>query len=266
MNIPDYKKNRKNGFSRIGLALVLPFILLVIAYIVYKLFFIPDPVVYGIEDLDLLPLDKTVTLQTENLKSIDIALYQGNSMVEILKDTPETSGKVYTLQIKPKTLNLKNGPAVIVIRVRAGILKKIKYEIKTIIDTIPPALEILSAPSIVHQGSGGFALLSAKGADSVFIKLEDKVFRAFQASSESVSNNDSLQEIEIGSRRVPGHSQKGAAKDYYVFFPAPFDSKEEDVFYVIAEDAAGNRNINTLSTRIKAKRIKDTQYTEDEFS
>lgn len=235
------------------MAIVLPFIVLAAAYVVYKLFFIPDPAVIGIEEFDFLPLDKTVSLQAENVKSIDVAIYQGEHQVELLNDTPETGGKIYSLQIKPKTLDLKNGPAFVIIKARAGFFKKIKYEIKTLVDMVPPALEVLSAPVFVEQGGGGFALLSAKDADSVFITLADKTFMAFKASPGTDAAPGSARQNEAGLQGEPGRSQRMSAQEYYVFFPAPYDMKEDSVYYATAKDAAGNQSIKALPSKIKMK-------------
>ena len=258
MNV--YKKNKKNGFGKIGLILVLPFILLAAAYLVYKLFFIPDPSVRGIEAFDFLPLNKTVKLQAENLKSIEVSVYQSGNLIELLKDTPDVSEKTYSLQIKPKELNLKNGSAVILIKARAGILKEVKYEIKTVVDTVPPTLEVLRSSSIVNEGGGGFVLLRARGAESVFVRLEDMEFKASPASAGSDLQPEQGREIETGSH---GLSRKPGPKDYYVLFPAPYDIKKESVFYAVAKDIAGNQNVKALPVRINKKEFKSSSISID---
>ncbi len=79
--------NDNKGISRIILTLALPFIVLVIAYGTYKLFFVPDPVITGLEQFNILSSDKTVTLNTENIKSIEIAVYQNDNKIDLLLDT-----------------------------------------------------------------------------------------------------------------------------------------------------------------------------------
>jgi murein DD-endopeptidase MepM/ murein hydrolase activator NlpD len=227
------------GISRLGIILILPFVILALGYIVYKSFFIPDPVIKGLKALEYLSADKTVTIHGENINSIDISIYQNGKKIEILNDTPETRDKIYTLHIKPKELKLTDGRAIILVKATAGFFKEVKYKIDSVIDTVPPDLDVVRAPSVIYQGSAGFALLQAKGADSVFVKLEDKAFRAFEADSgKSISN--------IGGSR------------YYVFFPAPFDIKEGSIFYAVAEDAAGNQNVKALSTRLILKKYKES--------
>jgi hypothetical protein len=52
--------SKRGGFGRIkriALTLSLPFFFLGIVYIVYKLFFISDPVIEGLEGFNFLPLD-----------------------------------------------------------------------------------------------------------------------------------------------------------------------------------------------------------------
>ncbi len=259
VNLTGYAKYGKNGFSRIGLTLILPFAILVAAYVVYKLFFIPDPVVNGIEAFDYLPLDKTVQLRTENIVSIDISVYQGGKKVELLKDTPEVAEKSYTIQIRPKDLDLKDGRAIIVIKARSGILKKVEYDIKSLIDTVPPDLEVVRSPSIIYQGSAGFAVLRAGDADSVFVEIagktrsgEEQTFRVFKAYAVTDLPSGQVEEPQTAA----GSYGKKAVLTYYVFFPAPFNIAKGSFFYAVAEDAAGNRKIKALSTRLIMKRYR----------
>jgi len=248
--------NRQNGFGRIGLILGLPFILLVAAFMVYKLFLISDPVVTGIEALELLSADKTVTLHGENIKEIVINAYQDGKTIELLRDVPEYAEKTYTLQIKPKELKLADGPAVISIEASAGLLKKMSYELSAVIDTVPPALQVLKAPSLINQGSSGIAVLKAKGAVSVYIKLKDRTFPAFEVES------DEDVDESAGERSTAGMEIMAT---YYAFFPAPFDIEEGSTFYAIAEDTAGNQKVNALSTRLQMKEYKVSKITIDDI-
>ena len=254
-------KNREGGFGRIGLILILPFIILVLAYGAYKLFLVPDPVVHGIEAFNFLPAEKTVKLDSENIRSIKITIYQDGKTIDVLKDVPETGEKVYSLDLRPIELGLTDGRAITSITAESGLLKKIQYDIESVIDTVPPILKIIKAPSVVHQGSGGFAVLRAAGEESVFITLvekvqsgEDKVFRAFKVSP--------------GDGGEAGSTRAGAERDieatYYVFFPAPFDSGEGSAFYAAATDPAGNRNIQALPARLKMNKYNSSSINIDD--
>ena len=249
MKDSGYKKGIKIGFGRIGMLLVLPFIVLVIAYVVYKLFFLPDPVVKGMESFNYLPLNKTVTLMGENLRSIDISVNQNEKQINLLTDTADVMEKTFTLQLSPKDLELDDGPAVIVIKAKAGFLKEVEYKINSIIDTVPPILEVLKSPSSVNQGSAGIALLRARDADSVFVKINDHMFKAVP-----------VPEMQTG----PQAKKKPDAEIYRVFFPAPFDVKEGDIFYAVAKDIAGNRNIKSLPAKLNAKKHKTSSINIDD--
>lgn len=251
----DYKKNRQNGFGRIGLILGLPFILLVAAFLVYKMFLISDPVVTGLEALELLSADKTVSLHGENIKEIVITAYQGGKTIELLRDSPEYTEQTYTLEIKPKELKLEDGPAVISIEANAGLLKEISHVLSVTIDTVPPVLRVLKAPSLINQGSSGVAVLKAKGADSVYIKLGDRSFPAFEVELQEDIEEPAGEQNRAGVERMA---------TYYVFFPAPFDIEAGSTFYAIAEDTAGNRNVNALSTRLQMKEYKVSTITIDD--
>lgn len=245
------------GFSRIALTLILPFVIIAIAYTVYKLFFIPDPIISGIEALELLPVEKTVTLKAENVNSLDISIFQDGKLVNLLRDKPEIAEKRYELQVRPEKLKLNDGTAVIIINAEAGLLKKVKYEFETVIDTDPPVIDIIKAPNHIYQGGGGFALLRARGADAVFIRQGATDFRAFEYKPEADVYSDSFEEFGADQEL----RRKNPSKIYTVFFPAPYDITDEARYYAVAEDKAGNQRIRSLATTPRMK-----TYTESTIS
>ncbi len=253
MTIDTSVTKNRNGFGKIGLVLLLLAIILAITVSVYMLFFIPDPLVTGTDGFKILSTDNTVTLKGENLKSLEISIYQEGKITDLLKDSTHVKEKTYALQIKPKDLKLSNGRAIVIVKAKAGIFKKVRYEIESVIDTVPPSLEVIRAPSIVNTGSGGFALLRAKDADFVYVKLGERVFTAFKVGSEIDLETEPAPGYGVEPYSAESNSSRKVANTYYVFFPAPFDSKDGDVFYAIAEDTAGNRKINALPTRINIK-------------
>jgi murein DD-endopeptidase MepM/ murein hydrolase activator NlpD len=265
----SFNINKSDGFGRIGLILILPFVLLVISYAAYQLFFIADPIINGLEDFDYLSVDKTVKLDIEGVRSIEISLYQEGKKVDLLKDTPETAEKVYSLQIKPRDMGLADGRAIVTVKAKAGMLKKVQYDIESVIDTVPPVIEVVSAPSTINQGSSGFAVLRAKGEESVFIKLvykdqsrEDKAFRAYKAEPAS----DMGGEDPGQSESTLNNSRSSAGDRYYCFFPAPFDIAAGSMFYAEATDTAGNRSVRALPTRLNMKKFsKSTINIDDHF-
>jgi murein DD-endopeptidase MepM/ murein hydrolase activator NlpD len=247
-------KNRSNGGFK-GFLLIMSVAVIIIGsgYLIYKLFFIPPPVIEGMGGFQFLPAEKEVKLRGRNLKSLDISIHQGDKSIELLRDMPELSEKSYALQIKPKSLDLTDGKAIVTVRARAGLLKEVKHDISVIIDTLPPTLEVLKSPFQLYQGTGGFAVLRAKGADSVFLKLKDPsgstgdyIFKAFKAPA-------GPDEASLSDLNEAGLSRKGGSS-YFVFFPVPYDLKEGSVFYSVASDTAGNQNVRTLSTRLKTKK------------
>jgi murein DD-endopeptidase MepM/ murein hydrolase activator NlpD len=250
-----YKNNREAGMGRIGLILGLPFIILILAFAVYKLFLIDDPEVNGIEALEVLSADKTVTITGTNIKNIKINIYKNGRTVELLNDAPEYSDQTYTLQIKPKDLKLEDGPAVISIEASAGLLKKISYEVSAVIDTVPPKLDVLRAPSLIEQGSAGVAVLRAKDADSVYIKLGDLNFKAYEVETEDDFDN---------SGEDTDRPRKALLPTYYAFFPAPHNIEEAGTYYAIAEDSAGNQKVKSLPTRMKLKEYRTSRITIDD--
>ncbi|MCK5512030.1 MAG: M23 family metallopeptidase [Thermodesulfovibrionia bacterium] len=255
----DADKRGKSVIKKLGLVLGLPFIALLIMYLVYQMFFISPPVIEGLEAFDFIPVEKTITLNGKNLRSVEIFINQGTHRIELLRDIPTSSEKTYIMQIKPGDLQLTDGQATVVVNATSGIFKETKYEINSIIDTVPPSLDILKAPLTIDQGGGGVALLRAQDAESVFVKLvvptiqdrsqENNTFKAFKTVT--ATDSESASALEFDSLKKP---QTG--ETYFVFFPVPFDIQDGSVFYAIAEDTAGNQKVQALSTKLKIKKYK----------
>ncbi|UCD34372.1 MAG: M23 family metallopeptidase [Nitrospiraceae bacterium] len=254
MNMSPF--NNRAGFSRVVLILILPFFFLVVAYGVYRLFFMPDPVVDGLAGLELLSADTTVQLSSENIKAITITVYQDGNEVSLLTDRPVTAQKAYTLHIKPGEMGLADGKAFITVKAEGGILKKVQYDLEAVIDTAPPVLDVIAATSIVYQGGGGFAVMRAAGEDSVVVRLvekgketEEQDYRAFRVAPG-------------GPAPEAVRSQAGSV--YYAFFPAPFGIGENSVFYAVATDRAGNQSIRSLPSSLKPKQYDSSSITIDD--
>jgi murein DD-endopeptidase MepM/ murein hydrolase activator NlpD len=247
-----FKRGGVGSAKRIALILTLPFLFLIIIYVVYKLFFISDPVIEGLENFNFLPLDKTIHLKGKALKSITIFIQQGDRNIELLRDMPERFEETFTLQIKPKELELTDGPATVTVKAKSGILKEVKQEIPSVIDTVPPSLEIAHAPYSLSQGTGGFAVLKSRDADSVLIQLGNSTFRAFKVSTEDVRTASDVPEIA---------EQRDGSETYFAFFPVPFDISNDKVFYAISRDKAGNQTIRALPTKLKIKKYKTSSIT-----
>jgi murein DD-endopeptidase MepM/ murein hydrolase activator NlpD len=248
-----YGTEPKGRAKRFALILSLPFIFLILAYVIYQFFFIPEPVIEGIDDFSFLPLEKTITLNGKNLKSIDISVTQGDQRIEILRDIPDSFEKKYTLHVKPVDMGLNNGPAIVTIKARSGILKEIKADVSAVVDTIPPSLNIVHAPYQIHQGTGGFSVLRSENADSVFIRIADYMFKAFRSSGSIDS--------EAGAETSEMKEQTRASDIYFVFFPAPFHIEKGEVFYAVAQDTAGNQTIRALPTKLRMKNYTSSSIT-----
>lgn len=237
-----YERRSKSSFKTFAILLSVLLIITVTGYSAYKIFFVDAPVIEGVEAFDNLSLDKTITLNGSNLKSISIFIIQNGKETELLSDTPEGGNKTYTLQIKPRELKLIDGPAKVVMKAKAGILKKVEREINSTIDTVPPALEVLNTPEVIHQGSTGFALLRAGGAGSVYVSNHGKQFKAFKSA---VREDSGL---------------KQAMTDYIVFFPVPLDIKDNR-FFAVAEDTAGNKIVRSIPSRFMPITYKTSSLT-----
>lgn len=249
----DNKKSGKSILKRLGLILTLPFIVFIISYGVYKLFFMPPPLIEGMDAFKTLPKNKIITLDTKNLRSINIFISQGGKKIELLRDVTEDNEKRYAIEVKPGELKLRDGAATVIIQAKSGITKEVEYKINSVIDTVPPTLGVARSPYMVTTGAGGFVALKSRGADSVFVKFGEYMFRGFKADTESDSDFAASQELA-----------QQTATTYYVFFPVPFDVENNKVFYAVAKDNAGNQSVRALPIKLKMKKYKTSSINIDD--
>ncbi len=235
MDTFTFNKPPQRRWKRFVLIIALPFLLLLLSYGVYKVFFIPSPEIEGIEAFSILPAKKTVELTGRNIKSISILIQQANKAIELLSDEPLKQEVVYRLEIMPKKLGLLDGQARVFIKAKSGLIKKVEYSIETTIDTVAPTIEVIQAPTVLKQGAAGRALFRSRGADRVYIKMNDYRFTAFP---------------------LKGQADEDGAVTYAALFPVPHDLKPGTVYFAVAEDQAGNRTMRTLSTRIRTSKFR----------
>ncbi len=244
------EKSDCRGISRILVVVMLPFLLLVAAYLTYNLFIVPEPEIKGIEEFAALPARKTITLQGVNVKTIRITMIQGDTQAVLLDDSPKLSEASYKLKVEPAESGFKDGQALVLIEARSGFMKKTRQKISAVIDTHPPILTVLKAPSVLTEGSTGLAALRVKDADSVYISLGERIFTAFRMEPQGVpKDSETLPDGRVIKKRK-------SASTVLSFFPAPYGVTDTDIFYAVAEDKAGNKTIKTLPTRIRKSKFR----------
>ncbi len=246
-------ENKGSVFKKLVVTVLLLASIFIISYAAYKLFFMPDPSVTGIEAFEMISAEKEITIEAKNLRSIVISISQGGRDIEILRDVTDSSEKSYTVSINTKELQLKEGAAKVSIIAKSGFFRDVPYEVDTIIDTTPPYLDVLKSPYAAYQGGSGFVALKARDAASVFIKLDGYEFPGFRADAHA---EDAVAEQGFGT---PSHQQPAVI--YYVFFPVPIDVSDQSVLYAVAEDRAGNQRVRAVRTDIKAKEYSSSAIT-----
>jgi len=253
------------GFGQAGLILIVLAIVLIAGFAVYKLFLIPGPVVTGMEGFEVISADKTVEFSGENLRSIDISIYQDGKIVELFREDADVSIKKYSLNIKPKKLKLVDGDVVVIVKAEAGPFKKFRQEIQAVIDTMPPSLDVLRSPVTVHKGGSGFVILKATGADAVYVRAGERKFPAFDTGGETVVRDMDAQYSDNDGHASAAVSKGGTARIYHMLLPAPIDTDDATVYYAVAEDSAGNQSVRALPLKIKDKEYKTSRIIIDDM-
>ncbi|RMG03245.1 MAG: M23 family metallopeptidase, partial [Nitrospirae bacterium] len=220
-------------FKKFIILLLVPFVLLVLSYLIYQIFVVPSPEIFGIEGFRLLPEEKEVSFTVKNAREVEVSISQGIKSVPLLRAEQDISEKTYSLKVKPRSLGLNEGKAVVILKARGGWFRKTDLSQDALIDTVPPKLSLIHSPSVLRQGMAGVVLLKATGADDVYVKNNDRVFKGYPLQE---NNNE-----------------------YIVMVGASYDQPIKSPFYAISEDAAGNRSVKTLPTLVKIGKHKQSR-------
>jgi len=225
-----YRRNTRGRMKKIFLIILVPFVLLLLAYGAYKLFFIPPPDVKGLDALKLLPKQKTLTITGRNIQRLQIVIKQGSRSKTLVDFEGEETEKDFIIKLSPRKLGLMDGRARLYVYAKNGLLKKKELSFDVQIDTKPPVLRVLRSPFQIKSGGVGLALIKAKGADRVYVKEDKNIFRAYRLEKPT--------------------------DEYVVLFPAHYDIKKSTVYYAVAEDRAGNQTVKALRTIVKPERFR----------
>ena len=228
-----YRNKGRSGLRKTLLIVVIPFLLLLLAYGGYKLFLIPFPEIEGLQALTVLPRTKTVTITAKNIQKLQIAIKQGSRTKTLVDFEGDEIERDFPLKVSPRAMGLSDGRARLFVYAKNGLLKKKELSLDVLIDTKPPVLVVLRSPFQIKPGGVGLALLKAKGADRVYVKEGKNTFRAY--------------------------SLEKTPDQYVVLFPARYDIEKKAVFYAVAEDRAGNQTVKALRTLVKPMRFRSSR-------
>lgn len=232
------KENTKEKKHRLKpkyiIFLLLLIVVFILSFVAYRVAGVKKPVVSGMEALKTLSLSKTAHIEVDSnltVKSVEIRINQKDNSFVLLSDSPDQAHKEYDLKVEPKKMGLVDGSGKITIKASAGLFSSIEFSFNTTIDLVPPTISVIESSYLAHQGSAASALVYSNGADRVYIKIEEREFRA----SNKVRDDKNL---------------------YFAIFPIERELPLNSIIYAIAEDKAGNKVLSTVSTKIKKATFK----------
>jgi len=179
------------------------------------------------EYIGLRPFDIEVKDRGKGLKKLSILLVDESGETTLLDKVypPLVKEDKITIELDPKELGIKDGPAELIIRAedrsklklfvgnRTNISKKVK------LDLTAPKAELISSEHNLNHGGSGLV-----------------IYRASEDTSKSG--------VMAGGYFFPGN--KGHFKDpnvYMSFFAYPFDLSSEQGLSIVARDEAGNSKV-----------------------
>ncbi|HWP56569.1 MAG TPA: M23 family metallopeptidase [Candidatus Acidoferrales bacterium] len=194
------------------------------------------------------PFDIEVREKGTGLAALAVTLSAGGADHTILLERYNVgvvTDKRITVQLSPSKMGIKDGPAVL--RVSASDRSywrffkgnQTKIERNIVLDTTPPAVELVSGDPYVNFGGSGLV--------------------AYKVTPDTQKSG-----VRIGRYFFPGYRMKDG--HFAAFFAYPYDLGPGERTVIVAEDAAGNTREMALSYTLKPVRYrKSTLAVDEEF-
>ena len=192
------------------------------------------------------PLSVTFSDNKSGLRSIRIALRQGQTEKEVISKTfpkqtttsqRENNTEEVNVELNIKELGLKDGEATLVIeatdhsmrRLMKGNIHQISHPVR--IDTKAPKITILHSERYIRSGGSGI----------VIYKIDDAVKKG----------------VRINGVFTPGFPLIDESDDRYItYFAMPYDAEKLDETLIVAEDEAGNVTEKGFAPIVKKSKAK----------
>jgi murein DD-endopeptidase MepM/ murein hydrolase activator NlpD len=201
----------------------------------------PEPTVVGKSASFTLLCEDRVA----GIKEIRVELLQGERVFSVLAETYPRGTSVVkkVLEINPQSLGLREGETLMRAEARDRSWRRGGnpnfLEMRFMVDTRPPSVEVLSRFHYINQGGTGLV-----------------VYRA----SEKLARSG----VEVGDLWFPGYPV--GDRGYITFFAVPYDVSPKTPIALVAEDRAGNRSRTSFPYRIKLVAFrKETIHVDEDF-
>jgi murein DD-endopeptidase MepM/ murein hydrolase activator NlpD len=185
------------------------------------------------------PLTVDLRAARGGVQSAEVRVVQGATQAVVAQQTfapPAAPDQRLQIVVASRELGLKDGPAMLEVRARDGFWRPIRTGERAIVSApvtvklTPPTLEVPGATHYLHQGGGGLAVLRAKGATRLGVKVGDQLFPAYPA----------------------GERESGLA---VALFALPWNMPDATPITAWAEDEAGNSVSRPVPHELKPRRF-----------
>ena len=228
------------GFLLVPLVVVVVLVVGVVSYFAWRQSvpgvraeFSPVPKFLGVRT----PLTVRLKAARGAVQSVEIVVVQDQSRAVLAQQSFAGAPEQHVdLVVAGRELNLREGPAALEVRARDDFWRPIRLgdrpiaSAPVIIKFTPPTLEVLAATHYLYQGGGGLAVLRAKGASRVGVKVGEQIFPGYPVG-------------------------EGDAAVAVALFALPWNLPDLAPIGAWAEDEAGNSVSRPLPSELKPRRF-----------
>ena len=150
---------------------------------IFYIFFLSKPRITNLEEFQKLTRQKEIKLRLTNFEKTDritIKIIQQGKEVILYDGVPTQEIK---LEIKPKTLGLKEGKAETVVELSRLFFIKDTYRVKSFIDFTPPRVDILFAPYGIMTGGSGAVRITVSEDSELSLKIGKLTFPFYKVGN-----------------------------------------------------------------------------------
>ncbi len=191
----------------------------------------------SLRSLSLIPLEKTITIQTSKpIREIRLYAEQMGLKKELYSTKLAKPVRELSFTLDARKAGLEEGPVKLTLEVSSGFLLKKTYHLDALVDTRPPSFKVLSYTSLPTLG----------GTGAIKIKAEE------EGSAQLIWGNFQYSLYPMGE----GY--------YFGLFPIRLDSPQEVSPLVVFTDKAGNKSQKTLPIRVRLVSFKEDRISIDD--
>ena len=225
----DYRRERR----KLPLILIRRLALLALFGILFytiSLFWFGGPSIANVDEFKFIPArgEKLLKINSnKDIKHLEVKVIQDGKVYTLFSNALKTGEREVKIPVNAVSLGLKEGPAEVVIDIKAGFFASRNYKIESYVDTKPPTVSIVGITQELKQGGSGAIKVRVDDGDHVSLKVNGVDYNLYKVGD----------------------------KDYFGIYPVDIEAENLHI-EVFAKDKAGNYTVVSRELKVRSVKFK----------